>query len=318
MAVSTLQTRAKELVRSSKFTSGDKLSFRVPLDKDVVLPGNFSPAKYMDDLGIKKLDGLKVGVICPGNGGIVAEAIRRGASKVYVYEPRYLFQNAIHSVLSLLVKTDEQKIMFAERWPDSKDHKGLDLIIWPEGLEEAVDPRSVLKSVLSLLAPAGACYIEVVIGFHDRPGKSVNSWKPSEEALEATLKEEYEGATCEKVGEGRLTNRVIYRLGEDVIVAVDTQDLPLNTLRAEDLETTKPKRTTKTKKRKKPPAKVAKVMKILNMGRDSVEEQVSLWGDNWLDDVITNNTATRAKKKSPKQFRCTTSDNIGAAPIGKL
>lgn len=323
MVVSVLQSKANALVRSSKFTHGDKLSFNINVGGDVLLPGNHDSKNYVDGLGLGDLKGLKVVVVCARNGGIVAEAIARGAAEVYAYEPNYLFKGALKEVVSLIQKKVSQKIMLADRWPDILDQGNIDVIIWPEGVDEARNPRAILRTLLSLLSPTGVCYIEAVIGGHGIPGKVVNSWKPSEEAIIETIKEVQEGVTVDKVGQGRLENRIIFRLVEDSVVIIDKERgdgaLTQSKIQRKKPKTTrntaKTKRKQKRKTPKKTPAKVAKVMKIMGMSRESVEQEVGLWGDQWLDKIIKSDKATSAPKKDARQSRGTTSDNIGVDPL---
>lgn len=299
--MTTLKEQAQELASSSKFTSGDKLSFKVPLADDVELPGKFDPKEYLDKLDLSSLKGMAVAVVCAENGGIVAECVRRGAKLTLACEPRYFYHQSLPAVLRLIQKPMGRKTGYLASWP--RGDEAVDLVLWPDGLQDSRHPRMILKKVFSMLRPGGVVYIEAVIGGHGVPGATTNSWKPTESVLEETLREEAPNAMLEKVGDGRLTNRVIYRICEEAVVIEGLGGPDMDTIEGVEKAQKKIRSKTPAKKpkkaaakKKKKPAKPRKkraskkekqVMELTKYTLDEVRAEVKLWGEGWLDQTIS-------------------------------
>jgi len=303
MAVMTLMEKADELRSSSKFTGGDRLSFKIPLSDSVVLPGSHDPAAWLDNLGLKDMSGMSVAVVCPDNGGVVAEAVRRGACMVFACEPRYFYHQSLPEVISLIEKPEGVKVAYTTEWPGG--YEGVDLVLWPDGLQETRSPRTILKKVFSMLNDGGVVYIEAVIGGHGKAATTTNSWKPTEDALKATLAEEAPDAALERIGPGRFTNRVIYRIAEPQVV-IEALDA---------IEDVKPPKKTKKKRKKRATKKAKQVMNLTGLSLEEVHAEVELWGAGWLDKIIEDHANDEKGVKVPPRLRGTTSDKIGFNPI---
>ena len=313
MVVTTLKEQAESLASSSRFTGGNNFSFKVHLDDEVSLPGRFDPAKYFDDLDIKDLTGLTVVVVCAGNGGLIAESVKRGAKLTLSCEPRYHYHKSLPSVLSMIVKPNGAQVGYLPSWPRGDEEA--DLVIWPDGLQDSGNPRAIIRKILSSLKEGGVAYIEAVIGTSGKPVEVVNAWRPTEEALEETIQEEAGDFDIERVGPGRSDNRSIYRVSVPSYVVVDTLDIEPKVEK-----TVKPKK--KTAAKKKPAAKRATkkektVMNLTGMKIAAVRAEVALWGKPWLDQIIEDFAKEEKAVKASPRRRGTTSDNIGFSPIPK-
>jgi hypothetical protein len=329
MAVTTLKQEAERLAASSKFTGGNPLSFKITLDEGASLPGRYDPAEYLDGLGLTNFSGMTVVIVCAGNGGLVAEAIKRGAKLALSCEPRFHYHQSLPVVLGMISKPEGVKTGYLPSWPRGDEQA--DLVIWPDGLQDSRHPRMILRKVFSMLKPGGAAYIEAVIGGMNKPGETVNTWKPTQDALESTLLDEAPEFSLEKVGPGRLTNRVIYRVCEPTFVVVEALGGPEMTTLEDVIEVQekikaatnaapKKKAAKKAKAAKKPRKKRATkkektVMNLTRMTLLAVRAEVALWGEKWLDQVINEHAKEEKGVKAPPRLRGTTSDNIGFSPI---
>ena len=324
MVVTTLKEQAESLASSSKFTGGNKFSFKVTLDDEVSLPGRFDAAKYLDDLDIKDLTGLTVVVVCAGNGGLIAESVKRGAKLVLSCEPRYHYHKALPSVLSMIVKPKGSQVGYLPSWPRG-DEKA-DLVIWPDGLQDSTTPRAIIRKILSSLKEGGVAYIEAVIGILGKPAGSVNAWRPTEAALEGTIQEEAKDFGIEKVGPGRADNRSIYRVSVPSYVVVDMIDAEpevakptkkKKAVKPKKKATVKKKATAKKKAAKRVTKKEKAAMNLTGMKIAAVRAEVALWGKPWLDRIIKDHAKEEKAVKAYPRRRGTTSDNIGFSPIPK-
>jgi hypothetical protein len=316
-----LKQEAERLAASSKFTGGNPLSFKITLEDGALLPGRYDPADYLDSLDLTNFSGMTVVIICAGNGGLVAEVVKRGAKLALSCEPRFHYHQSLPVVLGMIPKPEGAKTGYLSSWPRGDEQA--DLVIWPDGLQDSQTPRSILRKVFSMMKPGGAAYIEAVIGDMGKPGESVNCWKPTEAALESTILDEAPEFSLEKIGPGRLTNRVIYRVCEPTFVVVEAMGGP-EMIAPEDVtevqEKIKIAATASTKKPKKPRKKRATkkektVMNLTRMTLLAVRAEVALWGDKWLDQVIEDHVKEEKSVKANSRPQGTTSDNIGFSPI---
>lgn len=213
-SIESLKNQANKLRHSSNFTAGDPGSFVVPIVKgQVELPGKYDPATYLDKLELRVLDNLAV--VFPGNGGLCAEAVHRGASTVWAIEPRNQFNKAITSVSGLMVSAGKAGFSILTKIEDGTDLTGdgkFDVIVWSEGLDLLSNPAESIKNIFSMVKPGGRMFIEVTHGTHEIPKSSVNSWKPKEEAF-VTLVNSVVGPDISlRAMKGRLDKRIIYEI----------------------------------------------------------------------------------------------------------
>jgi hypothetical protein len=226
-----LRNSVERFKTSSSFTSGDPTAFAIPLLPDELeLPGPNSPKTYMAQLehklGVMLAPKSAVAVICPGSGGLCAQVLHQGANRIVAIEPRYRYADAIETVISLLRQVAPDRDLSTFRgWPVPKhrDQLGLfDLILWPEGLEEATAPLSVLTAALLCLKPTGSLIVEVVHGEQGLPTQPINSWRPSEpgwqQAVASIPAARLAGETL-----GRSQLRKIYRL--DPVATIQKEEI---------------------------------------------------------------------------------------------
>lgn len=222
--IEALKNQANNLRHSSNFTAGDPGSFMVPIIRGKVeLPGKYDPATYYERLELKKVS--SVGVVFPGNGGLCAEAIDRGAKFVWAIEPRNQFARSLVSVSNMLMNAGKGGLSFIADLSIAKDATGngrFDTVIWPEGLEQVTDPVESLQNVYSTVKPGGSLYIEVTHGNQEIPQGSVNSWRPKEEAFVKLINALF-GDVAIRAMVGRLEKRIIYQITRPVPKTIDVQ-----------------------------------------------------------------------------------------------
>ena len=214
---------AEKLTKSSGYRYGDLTSFSVYIAEGVDLPGLSSPADYLDHLGLKSLP-VRVLVVGPGNGGLVAECLHRGAKEVIALESRDRFRGTLVQVLALLAKglQVEQKTGLIFRiypnFPTTTDQQRslgkFDLILWPDGCEEITEPRAVFSGLSACLAQDAKFYVEI---WHGRDGWAdrVNSWHPTTDAMLVAVTSCF-GQSWLNIIAGRNDTRRIYVLANKV------------------------------------------------------------------------------------------------------
>lgn len=196
MNYETVVKEARAFERSSTYRYGDRTAFSIRLAPDVVLRGPNSAAAYLDSLGLETLP-EQVMIVCPGNGGLVTECYLRGAKRVITVETRTRFQRTLRTVMRLQEQlwatqgTDDLSYRLVDRWEQVSENDGfrdVDLILWPEGLEEITHPKKTFAALASALNPGGKLFVEVQHGKHKWVEK-INSWRPSEHAMLDMCKE---------------------------------------------------------------------------------------------------------------------------------
>jgi SAM-dependent methyltransferase len=203
-----LDQQIKAFKTSSSFTSGDTLSFSIKFTPELSLPGKFNPETYLTTSNISTSG--RVAVICPGNGGLCVEALHRGAAIVAAYEPRNIYHRSIIKVAEFC-DAAVGKTFTCDTGKATPQSGIYDLIIWSEGLEDLPSPAEFFTSVLKALRPGGELLIEVAHGTHGLLPTQTNSWKPSIDSFESTIKKlgDYEIASSRP---GRNQLRVIYKI----------------------------------------------------------------------------------------------------------
>lgn len=224
-----LDQQIKEFRQSSSFTPGDALSFSVKFTETLSLPGRHDPATYLQ-LDHHDLTG-RVAIVCPGNGGLCVEALKRGFTSVDAFEPRNVYHKSIAKVAEFC-KAILNKTYSYSTSKGSLDQGRYDLIIWSEGLDEIRDPATLFRGALEALKPGGAIYVEVSHGTHTSLPKSTNAWRPSIDSFESTIKS-IGDLTIESRRPGRNQLRVIYEIRRGPAAANPT----LVTI-SQDVETT--------------------------------------------------------------------------------
>lgn len=213
-----LDHQIKTFKQSSSFTSGDALSFVVRFTDVLSLPGKYDPADYLR-VDPDEVSG-RVAVICPANGGLCVELIKRGSASVSAFEPRNIYHKSIAKVAEFckasLGRTYGYSTTQSELEPDAYD-----LIVWSEGLDEIRDPAEFFRSVLRSLKPGGAIYIEVAHGAHGVLPKSTNAWRPTIDAFESTIAA-IGGLTIEAKRPGRNQLRLIYKIVRAPVAGAQT------------------------------------------------------------------------------------------------
>lgn len=203
-----LDQQVKAFKQSSSFTAGDALSFGIKFNDTVSLPGRHDPAAYITSHDIPMVG--NIAIVCPGNGGLCAEALRRGAANVAAFEPRDVYRKSIAKVAefceALGGKRFDYKISREVAPPDT-----FDTIVWSEGLDDIRDPAEFFKGVVKSLRPGGTLVIEVSHGTHAPLPKTTNAWRPSLESFESTIKAFGNLAiVIKKPGRNQL--RVVYKI----------------------------------------------------------------------------------------------------------
>lgn len=221
-----LETQVVELKRSSDFRSGDRNSFMVKLGEET-LPGNHDPAAYLDQLGLTEVSG-KIAVVCPGNCGLMMELRRRGADRVIGFEPRSRFHRSLTKILNIANQLDGSPVWpFSSQfwWPSSNVIREThEVVIWANDTEFCRQPETQIEGALSLLKPGGSLFVEVVLGTQGVPekGTPINAWRPSEESFKELVNQVRAGVTVTRVCDGRMDQRAVYQITEEVVVMEDS------------------------------------------------------------------------------------------------
>ncbi len=268
MNLKQLKTAADKLRGSSDFRYGDPTTFSITLlEHEVELPGAADPAKYLDLLRRKLKTvvrkGDSVAIVCPGNGGLVAEAARAGAAKVIAIEPRVRYGAAIDRVCALLDSVyEETEIKTHRGWPGARTDIGpFDLVLWPEGLEECRDPEGVLESLAGMIRaePKGMLCVEVTHGENTRVEPPLNSFRPTTAVWWSVL-DGLGGEVLETPG--RAAGRTIYRVADDAKARLASETAPEKPKKAlappSKVEKPKPKEKDSAPKPKPKPTKAEK------------------------------------------------------------
>ena len=205
----TMDYRLKAFKASSIFTPGDPLSFNIVFNEECGLPGKFDAGEYIRNLGADAamLD-KNVLVVCPGNGGLCVEALKSGASTVVALEPRSLYDKALSAVSDFT--SEVVGATFSRRAAEFAIVEKFDVVLWSEGLDEVVHPKTLFEAVVESLTADGRLFIEVAHGHHKKLPESINSWRPSKDAFLETLKDYPLQIDAEL--EGRDQVRTIYAL----------------------------------------------------------------------------------------------------------
>jgi len=219
MTTLPLARDAERFQKSSAYRYGDPTSFSVRLHSQVTLPGKCDPAGYLDDIGLSAVP-ERVLVVCPGNGGLVAECFRRGAKFVTLLEPRDRYHQPLRRVLSLLAqgwRLEDRKGLnhrLVESWPLSEaEQQSLgkhDLVLWSEGMEDITEPKVIFSALSELLSESGKLYVEVTHGRHALV-ESINAWKPTPLAFKELAVAVFSQEPAEDY-DGRRVRRKIYAL----------------------------------------------------------------------------------------------------------
>lgn len=208
----TLEQQLKAFRQSSSFTPGDTFSFSIKFNDTLSLPGKHDPAAYLDKSGVD-LSG-DVCVVCPANGGLCVELLKRGTRSVMVFEPRPIYQKAINEVTKFAAAALGKPVLgvrYQVTQNSPFESNCYDTIIWSEGLEDIRDPANLLKAILNGLRPGGTLVIEVALGGHAVLPATINSWKPTAENFEASIKK-FEGFEITAKRPGRNQMRTIYTI----------------------------------------------------------------------------------------------------------
>lgn len=205
-----LKNQVDKFRHSSSFSPGDPGSFIVPIIKGAIeLPGKYDPAAYLDRLELKSTS--NIAVIYPGNGGLCAEAIHRGATTVWAVEPRNQFNKSLCSLNTFMLNAGKLGFSLLTSLEITPVDGIFDVVVWPEGLEQVNDPAYALKCALSMLKIGGRLFIEVVHGQQEIPQGKINSWRPKEEAFVKLLQLLFADAPLRAM-KGRLDRRFIYEI----------------------------------------------------------------------------------------------------------
>lgn len=248
--IEDLKNQTNNLRHSSNFTAGDQGSFLIPIIRGKVeLPGKYDPATYLDRLELKKLS--TVGVVFPGNGGLCAEALDRGAKVVWAIEPRNQYTRALVSVSNILMDAGKSGFALVTDLNMAKDASGngrFDTVIWSEGLEQVTNPVDALTSIFSTVKPGGSLYIEVTHGSQEIPQGRVNSWRPKEEAFVKLVNGLF-GEVSLRAMVGRLDRRIIYQITRPAPkVEAPVEPVPVQQEAPIVTETVKPPKAPRVKK----------------------------------------------------------------------
>jgi len=223
MSLTNLIEKAKTFEKSSSYRHGDRTSFAIRLHEKIVLLGSCSATNYLDDLGLDKLP-ERVMVVCPGNGGLVAECYQRGARQVVAVEPRFRFQDTLRRVLEMLSQAwlleeeeDEKKKkgrhhQFVAAFPEAGKEQGFldfDLILWAEGVDEITTPKAIFQGLADCLNPGGQLVVELAHGSHQWV-EQINSWRPTGHAVVDMANEIFGGPPTETKAGRSDTSRVFF------------------------------------------------------------------------------------------------------------
>ncbi len=219
MNLKQLTAAVEKLKSSSVFRRGDAASFDVVLlPHEVELPGSASADAYGKllalKLGVSVPKGARVMVVCSGNGGLGAWALRQGAQHVLFVEPRFRYEQIVDQMLPLFrAAFDGCTVASFRNWPATKALEPLgkfDLILWPEGLEECQQPAQMMESLMAALSPEGALVVEVTHGNQTVTRERVNGFKPSIQSWGAMMRSLTGGDVASTAG--RVGGRVLYRI----------------------------------------------------------------------------------------------------------
>jgi len=221
-----LQAEAVRLKDASIFRYGDPSTFAVRLLPDEVeLPGPSKPHIYLKGiaakLGVKIAADSAVAVVGAGNCGLVAEALTAGATTVIAIEPRARFKQAVDHICGMLRSCHpDADISTFLGWPGAAATIApLDMILWPEGLEESADPLNHMRNLLKLLKPTGLLLVEVNHGTVGAFAGTINCFRPTDDCWDKLVK--HLGAKNEANGPGRLSGAAIYKVGRGLSVKDD-------------------------------------------------------------------------------------------------
>lgn len=230
--IHSLDRKISRLRDSSSIKTGG-LEFSVKLG-DGGLPGVADPCDYLNRLGIDRLSGA-VGVVCPGNCGLMEAARRLGAYRAVGFEYRYLYFRAVTEVVSLLnaieVEESLRSVGTPTGWsyayipgpPSAAPVDGLfSTVIWAQGLEYSQDPATEIAAALDLMVDSGTLYLEAYHGDHGAPSDTTNSWRPSKSAF-LTVLDGYD-VEVSHIGPGLLVNRSVYSITKQATGGVTFSD----------------------------------------------------------------------------------------------
>jgi len=213
----TIENRIKSFKASSFFTAGDPYSFSVPLGDGFSLPGKYDPRDYLSQMTMG-LEGKSILVVCPANSGLCLEAIHAGASTVVGFEPRHLY----HRPMSAIAEFADEIVgaTFIHRTGDANLIEKFDVVIWAEGVDDIPHPKSIFDKVFDALAPGGRFYLELATGTHGVLPSTTNCWKPTVEAVKATV-ESYGEFEIVATSAGRNQTRKIFTIVNNERVRVE-------------------------------------------------------------------------------------------------
>ena len=196
MKLAELKKSVDAMRDASRFRHGDPHTFSVPfMPLEVELPGPSDPAAYLANFQTKtktSFAGARCLVVGAGNGGLCAALLNLGAKEVVAADDRDRFHAALDEVIRLLSSLHEFDPLTYRSWPSSGCEKSLgqfDLIFFPESLEECREPCETLETVCRLLTPEGALFVEVHHGAQYVIKDPVNSFRPTEDAFVAMMKQ---------------------------------------------------------------------------------------------------------------------------------
>jgi len=204
----TIQEEIKALTSSSVYRFGDRLCFQVPLGPNLSLPGRQDPSLY-----ITGVTGGRALVVCPGNGGMVAQLLLQGVEEVVALEPRVRFHDGLKAVLAMFDKvTPGKKHSTLQAFPKKGEANTLgqfDHIVWFEGMDDVADPAAVL-TVVGTLKAGGKMLAEIQHGASTQLVGKVGLWLP---AADVWLKHVTStGALCAAPRAGRLATSKTYTI----------------------------------------------------------------------------------------------------------
>lgn len=218
MSMQDLVQEIRKFERSSGYRYGDRKAFSVRLAEGLLLKGPNSAAAYLDELGLDTLP-ERVMVVGPANGGLAVECYQRGAKRVICMEPRSRFQATLKRVLKFQERVWQENEVegnsyrIVERWQQVRENDGfqdVDLIIWPEGMEEITRPKEVFQTIDTALKPGGKLVLEAKLGRHEWVEK-INSWIPSEHGIRDMGKEIFGSSwTSKQPGRGGASTTAIF------------------------------------------------------------------------------------------------------------
>lgn len=214
--------------RSSSFRVG---TFEVPMGDAGSLPGRRSPADLYDSLGLKEVEGSVVSIFCE-SGGLLTEALHRGAEKAIGFEDRYWSIEALRTVTKNY--PERHLISIWDRMPfECSWGEGIDLlsdscsvVFMTEGWQNYCRyPIKLLKTAFGLLKPGGMMVVELTVGRNKAPDEPTNAWYPSMQVFKRSLSE-WLGVTSFEIQDGKLEGRFICCLCKaiDTIDAIKSED----------------------------------------------------------------------------------------------